>query len=120
MANIPYGAYTVQLGNAANNWANGALVYNAQVTQYKGNDVSSGFNPITTGVSFSVSLTHGTCTGTLSFSGGVYNSTTGNITGGSVTGPCLASGISADPSDTWSASASSSEDAAVRPRTAGA
>lgn len=109
MADIPFGTYTVQLGKSSNNWADGALVYNSATdVKYKGNDVSGSFNADENDVGWSVYMSHGNCNPASNqltvFSGGVYNS--GNLGSGSVTGPCLSTGIGADPSDTWSAASS--------------
>ena len=111
MANIPNGTYPVQLGKAANNWANGSLNTNFTPPKYKGNDVSN-YNGDVNNVSFTVTLTHGTCTGPLNFVGGVYTAGPPQaINSGTVTGACLSSSVEKDPEDTWSASAGAGEDA---------
>jgi|SRR5689334_9372214 len=122
MADIPYGTYNVQLSNASNNWANGALVYNASGVTYKGNSVTN-FNTSTTNVSWNVTLSHGgnnNCP--LAFSGGQYSvnsvSNKGQIKTGTVTGGCIVA-IIEDPQDTWSADAVSTEGHPL-PRKAGA
>ena len=109
MANIPFGTYQVHLGKAANNWANGALVYNSATdVKYKGNDVSGSFNADQNNVGWSAYLSHGTCNPPSNqltvFSGGVWSSGS-NMSNGTVTGPCLAASIDADNQDSWTSSA---------------
>jgi hypothetical protein len=108
MANIPNGAYSVQLGNNTNNWANGALNTNQTPPTYKGNNCST-YNLDETNVSWTVSVTHAGGDCTLTFTGGVYAAATppakATITGGTVSSPCFAD-ITATGDDTWSATAS--------------
>jgi len=114
MADIPYGVYNVQLGNSANNWANGALNYSASGMGYKGNNNATNLNASTTDVGWTVSLNHAGNNCSLVFTGGQYSlnpvSNRGQITGGTVTCGCFAT-LSATPEDTWSADATASEDA---------
>ena len=107
MADIPYGTYNVSLHKPANNWANGALVYNANGTSYKGQPVTN-FNPSTTNVGWDVTLSHGgTDNCPLSFTGGHYSDATGHgkITLGTVSGGCLAARTPDSGGDNWSADA---------------
>jgi hypothetical protein len=109
MANIPYGTYNVNLDVSNNNWANGALVYNAQGASYKGQSVTN-FNTDTTNVGWSVTLSHGGSNNCpISFTGGQYSTNgvtgKGQMTGGTVSGGCIVN--PAADTDDWTAQAAS-------------
>jgi hypothetical protein len=118
MADIPFGNYNVNLKNSNNNWANGELKYtSATDVKYKGIDVTSSFNPVTTSVGWDVTLSHGgpdNCP--LVFFAGQYSvnsvSQKGQITGGTVSGSCIEK--SAEDMDNWSANATSVEEEQYR------
>ena len=120
MANIPNGSYAVTLSNTANSWANGNLVVSgqsgSQTVNYQASGspnaaVSSGWSIDTANVSFTVTglLNSSGSSCTVAFTNGVYSVTPPpppngrrKITGGTATGPCLAS-LQGTPSDSWSA-----------------
>ena len=100
MSDIPNDNYTVTVAPSSNSWLSGTLNDNKTPPTYKGQP-TTGFNPSTTNVGWTVELNNAGTNWTVTFTGGAYANN--KITGGTYSMTSSTQDVTGSGDDTWSA-----------------
>jgi hypothetical protein len=111
MANIPSANYPVTIAPSSNNWLAGTLNTKVSPPTYKGQTTTSS-NLDQGNVGWTVQLNNANTNWTVTFTGGVYSSSTNppSISGGTYSMTSGANSLGGSTDDTWSADQQGEED----------